>query len=64
MGAVNADHVAHVIDQAGVTTVPFKRDGGTWSNTEAITLVPGAVLDMGGGMTLANYQTRSVEEGQ
>lgn len=51
------DHTAHVIDSSGVTPTPFTRnDDGTWGNTEKITLAPGAVLDLGGGLSIANGQ--------
>lgn len=50
------EHVAHVLDDQGVTDAPFHRHGNTWTNTEEITLRPGAVLDLGNGMALANPQ--------
>lgn len=46
------EHVAHVLDDQGVTDAPFRRDGNTWTNAEEITLRPGAVLDLGNSMTL------------
>lgn len=47
-------HVAHVIDESGVTPVLFRRtrftDSGTeWSNAEPFSLPPGGVLCFGPG---------------
>lgn len=59
MAADQPDRVlAHLIDADGVTQTPFARDAdGSWSNTKKITLLPGAVLDFGRGMTIANGQS-------
>jgi hypothetical protein len=51
------EHIAHVIDGRGVTPIEFARNGFEYTNTEAITIKPGAVLDLGNGMTLSNRQT-------
>lgn len=46
-------HTAHLIDADGVTETPFERTSPTrWTNTEEITLRPGSVLDLGGGMAI------------
>ena len=50
-----AAHVAHVIDESGVTPVLFRRTrctaGGTeWSNAEPFSLPPDAVLCFGPGV--------------
>lgn len=54
-----SDHMAYVIDEDGVTETPFRRTPGTnqATNVEAITLRPGAVLDLGNGMVIVNTQT-------
>lgn len=50
-----ADHIAHVLDDEGVTEAPFVRTGrATYTNAEEITLRPGATLDLGGGLTITN----------
>jgi hypothetical protein len=46
--------MAHVIDAGGVTEAPFAPVLGGWTNEDAITLKPGAVLDFGQGLALTN----------
>lgn len=48
-------HIAHVLDEDGVSETLFTRTGPTtYTNTEEITLRPGATLDLGGGMSITN----------
>lgn len=48
-----ADHIAHLIDDDGVTEAPFTQAGPTtYTNSEEITLRPGSVLDLGGGLAI------------
>lgn len=49
-----ADHIAHVLDDDGVTEVPFVRVAASYINAEEITLAPGATLDLGNGVTITN----------
>lgn len=53
------EHTAYVIDEEGVTPTWFVRTSEGWTNTEAISIKPGGVLDMGGGLSLSNGQTIS-----
>jgi hypothetical protein len=53
------EHIAHVMDDDGVTPTRFVRSPEGWTNAETISIKPGGVLDMGNGMTIANDQSIS-----
>ncbi len=49
------DHVAHVLDEDGVTETRFVCQGEQrYTNAEVITIRPGGVLDLGNGLTIKN----------